>query len=69
MAFTDFHSAAAAWEAPSQRPCSEARGVYLPDAKAFAWDEAKVNYMAMDAQPVAVHHGERWYSGVSDHAY
>ncbi len=49
MAFTDFHSAAAAWDA--QRPMFEARGVYLPDAKAFAWDEAKVNYTAMDAQP------------------
>ena len=30
----------------------EQNGVYLPDVKAYAWDEAKVNALAVDAQPV-----------------
>lgn len=49
MDFNDYHQAAAAWD--SHRPMFEAAGIYLPDAKAYAWNEAKVNYMAMDAQP------------------
>lgn len=49
MDFHDFHQAAAAWNA--DRPLFEERGIYLPDVKAYAWTDAKVNYMAMDAQP------------------
>lgn len=49
MDFHDYHQAAAAWD--SHRGMFEAAGIYLPDAKAYAWTEAKVNYLAMDALP------------------
>lgn len=49
MEFHDFHQAAAAWN--QHRPMFEAAGIYLPDAKAYVTEEAKRNYLAMDAQP------------------
>lgn len=49
MEFHDFQQAAAAWNA--HRPMFENAGIYLPDVKAYVTEEAKHNYLAMDAQP------------------
>ncbi len=51
MEFQTFAESAAAWEA--HRPLFEDRGIYLPDAKAYAFDALKRDYrLAMDALPV-----------------
>ena len=51
MEFHSFAEASAAWQA--HRPMFEDRGIYLPDVKAYAYDEAKRDYrvFAQDALP------------------
>lgn len=51
MNFQSMQQAADAWRA--HRPMFEAAGIYLPEAVAYATDEAKRDYtVAMDAMPV-----------------